>query len=93
MSIPFGSKQLEGALIFPETECAQTALILTHGAGGDMNLKQLMSLARDVATSGLLCLRFTCKSLNLAHRVRAYEAAVVGAGYIYGSSHCFLGHT
>ncbi|MCI4378153.1 hypothetical protein PGIGA_G00212730 [Pangasianodon gigas] len=77
VKIPFGSKELEGALTVPETECVQTALILTHGAGGDMNLKPLMSLARAVATSGLLCLRFTCKSLNLAHRVRAYEAAVV----------------
>lgn len=92
MSIPFGSKELEGALTVPETECVQTALILTHGAGGDMNLKPLMSLARAAATSGLLCLRFTCKSLNLAHRVKAYEAAVVSADYNYSSSHCTLGH-
>ncbi|KAB5576816.1 hypothetical protein PHYPO_G00202870 [Pangasianodon hypophthalmus] len=77
VKIPFGSKELEGALTVPETECVQSALILTHGAGGDMNLKPLMSLAQAVSTSGLLCLRFTCKSLNLAHRVRAYEAAMV----------------
>ncbi|XP_053352803.1 testis-expressed protein 30 isoform X1 [Clarias gariepinus] len=77
VSIPFGSKELQGALMVPETKCVQTALILTHGAGGDMNMKPLMSLARAVATSGLLCLRFTCKSLNLMHRVRAYEAAVM----------------
>ncbi|XP_026999425.2 testis-expressed protein 30 [Tachysurus fulvidraco] len=76
VSIPFGSKVLGGALTVPETECVQTALILTHGAGGDMNLKSLMSLAQASATSGLLCLRFTCKSLNLVHRVKAYEAAV-----------------
>lgn len=92
VSIPFGSKELEGALTVPETECVQTALILTHGAGGDMNLKPLMSLAQAAATSGLLCLRFTCKSLNLAHRVRAYEAAVVSVNYNYSSSHCTLGH-
>ncbi|TSQ01559.1 KDEL motif-containing protein 1 [Bagarius yarrelli] len=75
--IPFGSKELVGALTLPETECVKTALVLTHGAGGDMNLKPLMSLAQAAASSGLLCLRFTCKSLNLIHRVKAYEAAVV----------------
>ncbi|KAM9486227.1 testis-expressed protein 30 isoform 2-T2 [Clarias gariepinus] len=85
VSIPFGSKELQGALMVPETKCVQTALILTHGAGGDMNMKPLMSLARAVATSGLLCLRFTCKSLNLMHRVRAYEAAVVCAGRSMGA--------
>ncbi|KAI5621437.1 testis-expressed protein 30 isoform X2, partial [Silurus asotus] len=77
VSIPFGSKSLEGVLTVPESDRVQTALILAHGAGGNMNLKSLMSLARAAAMSGLLCLRFTCKSLNLAHRVRAYEAVVV----------------
>lgn len=93
MLIPFGSKELGGALTVPETECVQTALILTHGAGGDMNLKPLMSLAQAAATCGVLCLRFTCKSLNLVHRVKAYEAAVVSTGNILVPVICSLGHT
>ncbi|KAG7331575.1 hypothetical protein KOW79_005544 [Hemibagrus wyckioides] len=91
--IPFGSKELGGALTVPETDCVQTALILTHGAGGDMNLKPLMSLAQAAATCGVLCLRFTCKSLNLVHRVKAYEAAVMYLTTLerFALSNIFLG--
>lgn len=55
----------------------RTGLVLTHGAGGDMNFRHLVSLAQAVAASGHLCVRFTCKGLNLAYRVRAYGAVVV----------------
>ncbi|KAI4885915.1 hypothetical protein NFI96_030889, partial [Prochilodus magdalenae] len=75
VSIPFGTKVLDAVLTVPEAEAVRTGLILTHGAGGDMNLKALRSLASSTAASGVLCLRFTCKSLNLAYRVRAFQAA------------------
>ncbi|XP_072542741.1 testis-expressed protein 30 isoform X2 [Salminus brasiliensis] len=41
-----------------------------------MNLKALRSLAGCAAAAGVLCLRFTCKGLNLAYRVRAFQAVV-----------------
>ncbi|XP_030643141.1 testis-expressed protein 30 [Chanos chanos] len=41
-----------------------------------MNFRHLMSLAHSVARSGFLCLRFTCKGLNLTYRVSAYRAVV-----------------
>ncbi|XP_040913485.1 testis-expressed protein 30 isoform X3 [Toxotes jaculatrix] len=39
-----------------------------------MNFKHLVSLAHALASSGFLCLRFTCKGLNLVYRVKAYHA-------------------
>ncbi|XP_037542042.1 testis-expressed protein 30 [Nematolebias whitei] len=39
-----------------------------------MNFRHLVSLARALASSGFLCLRFTCKGLNLTYRVKAYSA-------------------
>uniref|UniRef100_A0A8B9KT98 KANL3/Tex30 alpha/beta hydrolase-like domain-containing protein n=1 Tax=Astyanax mexicanus TaxID=7994 RepID=A0A8B9KT98_ASTMX len=76
VKIPFGAKVLDGILTIPEVNTVKTGVVLTHGAGGDMNLKALQSLASCTATSGILCLRFTCKGLNLTYRVRAFQAVV-----------------
>ncbi|XP_004086965.1 testis-expressed protein 30 [Oryzias latipes] len=76
VKIPFGTKILDAAWSVPTTSThALTAVILTHGAGADMNFRHLASLARALASDGLLCLRFTCRALNLAYRVKAYHAA------------------
>ncbi|XP_055726485.1 testis-expressed protein 30 [Salvelinus fontinalis] len=75
MTIPFGAKHLVAVLSIPANASdVQTAVILTHGAGGDMNFKHLVSLAHALSSNGLLCLRFTCKGLNLVYRVKAYHA-------------------
>ncbi|XP_070979510.1 testis-expressed protein 30 [Oncorhynchus clarkii lewisi] len=75
MTIPFGEKNLVAVLSIPANASdVQTAVILTHGAGGDMNFKHLVSLAHALSSNGLLCLRFTCKGLNLVYRVKAYHA-------------------
>ncbi|XP_069826849.1 testis-expressed protein 30 isoform X2 [Dendropsophus ebraccatus] len=41
-----------------------------------MNFPQLVSLANYLASHGLLCLRFTCKGLNLVYRTKAYSAVL-----------------
>ncbi|XP_058641992.1 testis-expressed protein 30 isoform X1 [Onychostoma macrolepis] len=76
--IPFEQKELDGVLTVPADVSAGhcTAVVLTHGAGGDMHTKQLESLARALARSGVLCLRFTCRALNFLYRIRAYSAVV-----------------
>uniref|UniRef100_A0A3B5MI04 Testis expressed 30 n=1 Tax=Xiphophorus couchianus TaxID=32473 RepID=A0A3B5MI04_9TELE len=75
VKVPFGTKSLDAVLCVPASlNDVQTAVILTHGAGGDMNFKHLVSLAHALASDGFLCLRFTCKGLNLAYRVKAYNA-------------------
>ncbi|KAJ8350182.1 hypothetical protein SKAU_G00253120 [Synaphobranchus kaupii] len=77
VKIPFGSKHLDATLCIPaEASDVRTAVVLTHGAGGDMNFKHLVLLAEVLASTGLLCLRFTCKGLNLVYRVKAYNAVV-----------------
>lgn len=76
--MPFAAKHLDAALCYPApVRDAHTAVILTHGAGGDMNFKHLVSLARYLASGGVICLRFTCKALNLGYRVKAYRAVWV----------------
>ncbi|KAM9346882.1 nucleolus and neural progenitor protein-like [Symphorus nematophorus] len=75
VKVPFGTKFLDAALSHPSSvKDVHTAVILTHGAGGDMNFKHLVSLARALASHGVLCLRFTCKGLNLGYRVKAFRA-------------------
>ncbi|XP_041927106.1 testis-expressed protein 30 isoform X1 [Alosa sapidissima] len=77
VKIPFGEKRLDAVITFTDkVSDVRTAVVLTHGAGGDMNFRHLVSLARAVAASGHICVRFTCKSLNLPYRVKAYGAVV-----------------
>ena len=52
-------------------------VVMTHGAGGDLNTAPLSKLAKELSTSGLISLRFTCKTPNFAYRVRCFAAAVV----------------
>uniref|UniRef100_A0A1A7YBF1 Testis expressed 30 n=1 Tax=Iconisemion striatum TaxID=60296 RepID=A0A1A7YBF1_9TELE len=75
VKVPFGTKVLDAALCVPASvKDVHSAVILTHGAGGDMNYKHLVSLAHALASNGFICLRFTCKGLNLSYRVKAYCA-------------------
>lgn len=83
VKVPFGTKHLDACLCVPASvKHVHTAVILTHGAGGDMNFRHLVSLAHTLASNGFFCLRFTCKGLNLAYRVKAYHAVWV-SGFIY----------
>ncbi|XP_053167274.1 testis-expressed protein 30 [Hemicordylus capensis] len=75
VKIPFGAKYLDAVFSIPD-KMPSYAVILTHGASGDMNFPQLISLANYLASHGFLCLRFTCKSLNLIYRTKAYKAVV-----------------
>ncbi|OXB78326.1 UNVERIFIED_CONTAM: hypothetical protein H355_006698 [Colinus virginianus] len=76
VKIPFGNKQLDAVFNVPEKKKLRYGVILTHGAGGDMNFPQLVSLAAYLAARGILCLRFTCKGLNIAYRTKAYRTVV-----------------
>uniref|UniRef100_A0A8D0L452 Testis expressed 30 n=1 Tax=Sphenodon punctatus TaxID=8508 RepID=A0A8D0L452_SPHPU len=75
VKIPFGRKCLDAVLSIPEKALTH-GVILTHGAGGDMNFPHLVSLAACLASHGILCLRYTCKGLNLAYRTNAYKTVV-----------------
>ncbi|XP_014662372.1 PREDICTED: testis-expressed sequence 30 protein-like [Priapulus caudatus] len=69
---------------------AEVAFILTHGAGGDMNYKQLVEMAGILAENGISCLRFTCKGLNLVHRSRVYETVLNRLKEMGTFKGCFL---
>ncbi|XP_063999863.1 testis-expressed protein 30 isoform X2 [Pogoniulus pusillus] len=75
VKIPFGNKYLDAIFSLPEKK-PKYGVILTHGAGGDMNFPHLVSLAACLASHGVLCLRFTCKGLNIAHRTKAFKTVV-----------------
>ncbi|XP_020828053.1 testis-expressed protein 30 isoform X2 [Phascolarctos cinereus] len=80
VKIPFGNKNLDAVCSVPDKILTDQvliyAVILTHGASGDMNFPQLKSLANHLASHGILCLRFTCKGLNITHRIKAYKAVL-----------------
>ncbi|KAM4609406.1 nucleolus and neural progenitor protein-like [Polymixia lowei] len=77
VKVPFGNKHLDAAIHVPApADVVHTAVILTHGAGGDMNFRHLVSLAHALASNGFICVRFTCKGLNLVYRVKAYHAVL-----------------
>ncbi|XP_005303445.3 testis-expressed protein 30 isoform X2 [Chrysemys picta bellii] len=75
VKIPFGNKYLDAIFSVPD-KILTHGVILTHGAGGDMNFSHLVSLVAYLASRGLLCLRFTCKGLNIAYRTKAYKTVV-----------------
>ncbi|NXI41989.1 TEX30 protein, partial [Galbula dea] len=75
VKIPFGNKYLDAIISVPEKK-SRYGVILTHGAGGDMNFPHLVSLAACLACHGVLCLRFTCKGLNIAYRAKAFKRVV-----------------
>lgn len=81
VKIPNGSSPIAACISIPTTYDKSKAdqhhlVILTHGAGGDMNNDFLVKLADYLASNGILCLRFTCSSLNLPVRVKAFHAAI-----------------
>ncbi|NXP55038.1 TEX30 protein, partial [Heliornis fulica] len=75
VTIPFGKKYIDAIYSIPEKKSTY-GVILTHGAGGDMNFPHLVSLASYLASRGVLCLRFTCKGLNVAYRAKAFKTVV-----------------
>ncbi|NWW52164.1 TEX30 protein, partial [Pedionomus torquatus] len=75
VKIPFGNKYLDAIFSVPEKKSTY-GVILTHGAGGDMHFPHLVSLAAYLASHGVLCLRFTCKGLNITYRAKAFKAVV-----------------
>ncbi|NXH15345.1 TEX30 protein, partial [Bucco capensis] len=75
VKIPFGNKYLDAIISVPEKKSTY-GVILTHGAGGDLNFPHLVSLAACLVCHGVLCLRFTCKGLNIAYRTKAFKAVV-----------------
>ncbi|NXU18629.1 TEX30 protein, partial [Pardalotus punctatus] len=81
VKIPFGNKYLDAIFSVPEKKPTY-GVILTHGAGGDMNFPHLVSLAAYLASRGVLCLRFTCKCLNVAYRTKAFKTVVVRSDQI-----------
>nr|XP_006131087.1 testis-expressed protein 30 [Pelodiscus sinensis] len=92
VKIPFGTKYLDAIFSVPD-KILTHGVILTHGAGGDMNFSHLVSLVAYLASRGILCLRFTCKSLNIAYRTKAYKSVVeyLKSSSEYKLSSVFLG--
>ncbi|XP_043915681.1 testis-expressed protein 30 [Protopterus annectens] len=92
VKIPFGDKHLDGMISLP-IKTFTYGVILTHGAGGDMNFSHLVSVASYLASHGILCLRFTCKGLNLVYRVKAYNAVLeyISSSKDYPLDGVFLG--
>lgn len=51
----------------------QVGVILTHGASGDLRSGNLPAFAASLAGTGVPCVRFTFKTVNLAARAAAYK--------------------
>lgn len=88
VSIPHAPQPIVGCISLPDKYDKSKPenhhlVILTHGAGGDMNNDFLIKLADSLATNGILCLRFTCISLVLAVRAKAFHAAIKFANSNY----------
>ncbi|XP_028657066.1 testis-expressed protein 30 [Erpetoichthys calabaricus] len=77
VKIPFGIKFLDAVISVPMRELhMHVGVVVTHGAGGDLHFRHLVSMATSLASNGVLCVRFTCKGLNLSYRTKAYRAVV-----------------
>nr|XP_006822142.1 PREDICTED: testis-expressed sequence 30 protein-like [Saccoglossus kowalevskii] len=60
----------------PSTNPLHYAVILTHGATGNMNNTQLQTISQYLTTKGFICLRFTYISSRVENRMKAYHAVV-----------------
>ncbi|CAH1261480.1 TEX30 [Branchiostoma lanceolatum] len=76
LQIPFDKKHLPAVLTLPDRGPPRYGVVLTHGAGGDLDHAHLRGVAQVLARAGYLCLRFTCKALNIGYRIRAFTAAM-----------------
>ena len=66
-----GKDPVPVVLDYPDTSTnASMAVVLGHGAGGDMDSGNLPAFAKAVTEAGLPCLRYTVKPPNLALRVQ-----------------------
>ena len=72
---------IDAVLHQPNDPSSGVLVVLTHGAGGDMNLPQLVTLAKYLVEQGFTCLRFTCKGLNITYRTNVYKTVLVSKSY------------
>ena len=87
ITIPYKDKFISAIITQSKSEKPDYGIILTHGAGGDMNLTQLSVLARQLAGNGFQVVRFTCKGLNLQYRVNVYKEVLVSTYYYNSNLH------
>ena len=72
----YKDKQIDHSVQEPLTPNG-LAVVLTHGAGGDKDMAHLMYLEGRLVEEGYLVVRFTCKGLNITHRINVYVHVVV----------------
>ncbi len=73
-------KEIEACIDRPEGKGNGHCLVLTHGAGSDMNQRALQSMADAAAARGFTCVRFTCKTINLSYRTKVFRSVMVRTG-------------
>ncbi|XP_057316707.1 testis-expressed protein 30-like isoform X1 [Hydractinia symbiolongicarpus] len=78
LEIVVGDKQLHGILTKPNqfSSWSKYAVIITHGAGGDINNTHLIRITEKLVYYGFIVLRFTCKPPNFQFRVKCYRAVL-----------------
>ncbi|XP_077993339.1 testis-expressed protein 30-like [Glandiceps talaboti] len=75
--IPFGKKEIQTKVCCPNSDTlTDYAVILTHGASGNMDHSHLIALSNYLTQKGFLCLRFTYRSPKVENRMLAYKAVV-----------------
>jgi len=76
--IPYDKKDLDACVTYIGCiNLIKHAVILTHGAGGDKDLEQLVRLGEHLSGQQLLVIRFTCKGLNIKYRTSVYRHVMV----------------
>lgn len=81
MNVPFRKKNIT-ARIDSKNDTAKYLqnkiwIVLTHGAGGDMNTPQLNAIADSLVKADFIVFRFTCKGLNIKYRINVFAEILV----------------
>lgn len=76
VTIPHKDKKIPAVYNKPVGEANGYAIILTHGAGGNMNNAQIQAVAEHLAEKGFLALRFTVSSMNIGYRIKVYNTVL-----------------
>jgi len=77
-SIPIETKYISTVVTKPahSTSWSNYAVILTHGAGGDINVEDIKAITDKLSHAGFIVVRFNSKTPNFQYRLKCFRTVV-----------------
>ncbi|XP_015908204.1 testis-expressed protein 30 isoform X2 [Parasteatoda tepidariorum] len=91
-AVPYESKEIPSVLTYVGS-CSKDRIliVLTHGAGGDLNTPQLKAIRLFLASQNYVVVCFTCKGLNIKYRIKVFGKVLSYVNEKYSPKMIFVG--